>query len=337
MEEKKLKGEEKAAILLLSIDKNMVAKIFKYLGDSDLHKITYYLANQKNIPLALKKEVLKEFYELCLAQGYVDGGGVEYAKDILTEALGAQKSMDVMRKISGVSMNKPFEFLSDVNPLEVANILKFERNQTIALVLSYMGSDQAAVVLSKIDESKQLDIVKRIAKMSKISPEVLQQVEEKMKSKLNSFFSTSVANDESMGISTVANILSAIDRNTETKIFEQLEREDREMAGEIKDQMFVFEDIVQLDARTVQKVVSKLQNKDLAFALKSTADEIKEFVFANMSSRAREMIMQEIDMLGQVRLSQVMEAQQKIVATVLDLEKSGEINISKGEAEKLVG
>jgi flagellar motor switch protein FliG len=337
MEEAKLTGEEKAAILLLSIDKNKVAKIFKHLGEGDLHKLTYFLANQKNVPPALKKGVLKEFYELCLAQGYVDGGGVEYARDILTEALGAQKSMDVMRKISGVTMNKPFEFLRDVNPLEVSNILKLERNQTVALVLSYMGSDQAAVVLSNIDESKQLDIVKRIAKMSKISPEVLQQVEEKMKSKLNSFFATSMGNDESMGISTVANILSSIDRNTETKIFEQLEIDDSNMAAEIKDQMFVFEDIVELDEKTVQKVVSKLQNKDIAFALKSTTEEIKEFVFANMSTRAKEMITQEIDMIGQVRISQVLEAQQKIVSTVLDMEKSGEINISKDEAEKLVG
>ena len=333
----KLTGEEKAAILLLSIDKNMAAEIFKNLRDEDVQKLTYYIANQKNVPPAMRKGVLSEFYELCLAQGYVTGGGVEYARDVLTEALGTQKCMEVMRKISGVNRNKPFKFLRDVSPLEVSNILRLERNQTVALVMSYMEPEQAAVVLSNMDEGRQPEIVKRIAKISKISPEILRQVEEKVKTKLTSFFTTSMGNDESMGINTVASILTSVDRGTEVKIFEQLEKEDIKMAEEIKKQMFVFEDIVKLDVRTIQKVISQLPNKELALAMKSTTEKVKNLVFGNMSSRAREIILQEIDMLGQVRLSEVLEAQQKIVAIILEMEKTGEIIITKGEAEKLVG
>lgn len=333
----KLTGEEKAAILILSIDKNVAAQIFKHLGDEDIQKMTYYLANQKNVTAEAKKAVLNEFYELCLAQGYITGGGVEYAREILTEALGTQKCMEVMRKISGVNRNKPFKFLRDVSPLEVSNILRLERNQTVALVLSYMEPEQASVVLSNMEESRQIEIVKRIAKISKISPEILRQVEEKVKIKLTSFFATSMGNDESMGINTVANILTSVDRGTEVKIFEQLEKEDMKMAEEIKKQMFIFEDIVKLDVKTVQKVISQLPNMELALAMKSTTDKVKELVFGNMSSRAKEIVLQEIDMLGQVRLSEVLEAQQKIVSIILEMEKTGEIIITKGEADKLVG
>lgn len=333
----KLTGEEKAAILLLSIDKNMAAAIFKNLGEQDIQKLTYFISNQKNIPPSVRTEVLNEFYELCLAQGYVTGGGAGYAKEVLTEALGTQKCMEIMGKISNINRNKPFKFLRDVSPIEVSSMLRFERNQTIALVLSYMDSEQAAMVLSNLDEGRQLDIVRRIAQITKISPEVIKKVEEKVKSKLSGSFETTTSNDESVGINTVASILSSVDRKTEVKIFEQLEKEDLKMAEEIKKQMFVFEDIAKLDVKTIQNIISKLPNKELALAMKSTTEKVKKLVFSNMSTRAKDIVMQEIDMLGQVRLSEVLEAQQKIVAIILEMEKTGEIIITKGEADKLVG
>jgi flagellar motor switch protein FliG len=331
-----LTGQEKAATLLLSINKNVAAKVLKNLSDNDIEKVTYHIANYKAVQSDTRMEVLGEFYELCLAEGYISGGGIEYAKDVLTEALGSQKCIQIMNRMSKMNYKKPFKFLEQVDANELVNLIKSERNQTIALILSYVESEQAAKILASIDEERQSDIVKRIAKMNKISPEIIDQIEEKIKSKLNEFLGPTSRRDEDMGISIVANILLSIDRKSENRIFKEIEAYNIEMAENIKKQMFVFEDIVNIDNRNLQKIMVKLPGKDVALALKSTTDQVKNKLLSNMSRRAQEITQQEMDMLGKVRLSEVLEAQQKIVAVILEMESNEEIIISKKGDDMLV-
>jgi flagellar motor switch protein FliG len=332
-----LSGKEKAATLFLSVNKNIAAKILKNLSESDVEKLTYQIANFKPVQSDAKNEVLNEFYELCLAEGYVTTGGIEYAKDVLTEALGSQKCLQIMNKMSKLNYKKPFKFLSQIDSNELANLIKFERNQTIALILSYVDAEQASKILSSLDEARQTDIVKRIAQMNKIPADIINQVEDKIKSKLNDVVGISSSRrDEQMGIGIVADILSSIDRKSETRIFKELESYNAEMAEEIKKKMFVFEDIVEIDQRSMQQIIVKLSSKDVSLALKSTTEAVKKHFFSNMSKRAQEIALQEMDMLGKVRLSEVLEAQQRIVAVILEMESKEEIVISKKDNDMLV-
>lgn len=331
-----LSGQEKAAALILSIDKRAAATVLKKLNDTDVEKITYQIANFKSIPSEARNDVLNEFYEMCLAEGYISGGGIQYAKDVLTEALGAQRSIQIINKMSKLNYKKPFKFLEQVDTTELINLIKVERNQTIALIISYMESEQASKILGGLEEERQTDIVKRIAKMSKISPEIISQIEEKIKSRLNDVVGAESRRDEEAGINIVADILSSIDRKSEVRIFKEIEDFSPEMAEEIKKKMFVFEDITDIDNKTLQKIVAKLSNKDVALALKSTAESVKKHFLTNMSKRAKEIVQQEMDMLGKVRLSEVLEAQQRIVAVILEMEANEEIIISKKDNDMLV-
>ncbi len=331
-----LKGEEKAAILLISIDKKYAAEVLRHLNEKEIQKITYQIANNNKVDPEIRSQVLNEFHDMLVAQGCLSGGGLDYAKEVLTEALGSQKCIELIGKMSAFVQPKPFNFLKDIDANEILNFLRYERNQTIALIMSYMDPEQAAVILSSIDEERQTDIVKRIAKMDKISPDVVKQVEEEVKVKLNNFFGTTSYTD-TVGVNIVADILSSVDRGTEKLIFDQLEEDDYEMAEEIRKRMFIFEDIITLDQRSIQVVLSKIEHHDLALALKATTEEVKNTIFNNISQRAKEIVSQEIDMLGMVRLSEVQEAQQKIVFTILELEKNQEIIIAKGGKEQLVG
>jgi len=331
-----LSGHEKAAALILSIDKKSAATVLKKLNDTDVEKITYQIANFKSIPSETRNEVLNEFYEMCLAEGYISGGGIQYAKDVLTEALGAQRSVQIINKMSKLNYKKPFKFLQQVDAAELVNLIKVERNQTIALIISYMESEQASKILGALEEERQTEIVKRIAKMSKISPEIITQIEDKLKSKLNNVVGSENRRDEEAGLKIVSDILSSIDRKSEVRIFKEIEEYNPEMAEEIKKKMFVFEDITDIDNIILQKIVAKLSNKDVALALKSTAESVKTHFLSNMSKRAKEIVQQEMDMLGKVRLSEVLEAQQRIVAVILEMEAKEEIIISKKDNDMLV-
>lgn len=333
---RELKGEEKAAILLMTINKKLAADVLRHLNERDIQKVTYQIANSININPESKTSVLNEFNELFLAQRYISGGGLDYAKEVLTEALGSQKCVELLSKMSNFIMPKPFNFLKEIDTKEILNLLRYERNQTVALIMSYMDKEQAAVVLSQLEENRQTDIVKRIAKMDKISPDIINKVEEEVKYKLNNF---SVVNSytETIGVNIVADILSAVDRGTEKQIFDQLEEDNYEMAVDIRKRMFIFEDIIKLDKKSIQSVLAKIEHSELAMSMKSTTDIVKDVIYENISNRAREIIKQEIDMLGMVRLSDVHEAQQRIVAVILEMDRNQEIIITKNGGEKLVG
>ncbi|QOR35345.1 flagellar motor switch protein FliG [Clostridium sp. 'deep sea'] len=331
-----LTPDQKAAILLLSLDKSTSAEVLKYLNEEHIQRVAFRMAESKAVSQNLRSTVLDEFYQLCLEQGFSIGGGLEYAKELLTEALGQDRCSEIISKMSTFIKSKPFDFLKKVDPNEIIDFLKAERNQTVALILSFIDSAQGSVILSSFDEERQADIIIRVAKMSKISPEIVKDVEREVKNKISNFLGETTSTDI-VGINIAADILSSIDRGTKVNIFDRVEETNQELAEELKKRMFLFEDIVSLDPRHAQIVLSRVPNSDLAMALKSTSDRMKNFVFKNISARAKEIINQEMDMMGRIRLSEVLEAQQKIVGIVHELEQNQEIVISKDSSDKLVG
>ena len=330
-----IRGEEKAAVVLISLGKKNAAEIIKHMSDEHIQKVTWQIAKNSKIPNEKRNEIINEFYEVCLAQGYISAGGIEYAKDVLNEALGTQRSIELISKMSGLMKAKPFGFLKNIDSNEVLNFLRYERNQTIALIMSYMDSEQSASVLSSLEPERQVDIVRRIAQMDKLSPDIVSQVEDEVKKKLDGYFTTAGYTD-TIGIDIVASIMTSVDRNTEKTIFDRLEKENLEMADEIRKKMFVFEDIVGMDDRSLQTVLAKIEQSELALALKAVPENVKDKVLKNVSLRAKEVILEEMDIMGKVRLVDVQEKQQKIVSYVLEMERKGEIVTMKGKGEQFV-
>jgi flagellar motor switch protein FliG len=331
-----LTNAEKVAILIISLEKEYSVEILKNLSEKDLQKVAYHIAESRVVPQSVRSEVLEEFYQMCLSEGYIGGsGGLDYAKEVLTEALGAQRSMEILGKLSALKRTKPFGFLRNVDDSEIAYFLKSERNQTVALILSFMETEQSANILSTFNENRQADIITRVAKMSRISPDIVKQVEAEVKKRIDNILGPSDATDI-VGLNIAADLLSSMDRVAKVKVLEDIEYSNEELAEELRKRMFLFEDIMTLDRRYVQTVLTRVENADIAMALKSTGEGVKEFVFANVSERAREMIEQEMDMLGRVRLSEVLEAQQRIVGVVLEMERNQELVITKDGDDELV-
>jgi flagellar motor switch protein FliG len=331
-----LTNAEKVAILIISLEKEYSVEILKNLSEKDLQKVAYHIAESRVVPQSVRSEVLEEFYQMCLSEGYIGGsGGLDYAKEVLTEALGAQRSMEILGKLSALKRSKPFGFLRNVDDSEIAYFLKSERNQTVALILSFMETEQSANILSTFNENRQADIITRVAKMSRISPDIVKQVEAEVKKRIDNILGPSDATDI-VGLNIAADLLSSMDRVAKVKVLEDIEYSNEELAEELRKRMFLFEDIMTLDRRYVQTVLTRVENADIAMALKSTGEGVKEFVFANVSERAREMIEQEMDMLGRVRLSEVLEAQQRIVGVVLEMERNQELVITKDGDDELV-
>lgn len=328
---------EKVAILLISLDKKYSADVLRHLSEKNIEKIAYCIAESKVVPQEAKSLVLKEFYQICVSEGYLEGnGGLLYAKEVLTEALGSERCVEIFGKMSAYSKVKPFDFLKNVDSNDIIGFLKSERNQTIALILSFMEPKQSAVILSSLEEERRADIIMRIAKMSKISPDIISRVENEVKMKINSFVSP-LSSTDVVGINIAADIIASMERAYKDNVFEEVKEVNPDLAEELEKRMFLFEDIIKLDQRYAQIVLSKIPNDDLALALKYTSENMKNFVFDNISERAKDIIIQEMDMLGRIRLSEVLEAQQKIVTLVLEMEKNQEIVISKDDNDKFVG
>lgn len=328
--------EEKVAVLLISLEKDYSVEILKKLSEKDLQKVAFHIAESRVVPQSVRTEVLEEFYQMCLSEGFVGGsGGIDYAKEVLTEALGTQRSMEILGKLNSMRRTKPFGFLRNVDFNEVAYFLKSERNQTVALILSFMETEQSANILSTFDPNRKSDIITRVAKMSRISPDIVKQVEVEVKKRIANILGPSDATDI-VGLNIAADLLASMDRVTKINVLEDIEFDNEELAEELRKRMFLFEDIMTLDRRYAQTVLTRVDNAEIAMALKSAAEGVKEFVFENVSERAKEMIDQEMDMLGRVRLSEVSEAQQKVVSVVLEMERNQELVITKDGDEELV-
>lgn len=332
--EEKLGGLQKAAILLISLGPERSAGVFKHLKEEEIEELTLEIANTRSITPQTKELVINEFYEVCLAQQYIAEGGISYAKELLENALGNDKAMEVISKLTASLQVKPFEFVRKTEPSQLLNFIQDEHPQTIALILSYLSPAQAAQIISALAPDRQADVAKRIAMMDRTSPDVIKEVEKVLESKLSSL----VNQDYTIvgGVDSVVEILNTVDRGTEKHIMETLEIEEPELADEIRKKMFVFEDILLLDDRAIQRVLRDVDNNDLAVALKNANDQVQGAIFNNLSKRLAVMIKEDMEFMGPVRMKDVEEAQQKIVNIIRKLEDAGEIVISRGGGDEIV-
>ena len=327
-------GVQKAAILLIALGPDKSSNVFKHLKEDEIEQLTLEIANTRSVSPAMKDAVLDEFYEVCLAQQYIAEGGIGYAKDLLEKALGSERAKDVIGKLTASLQVRPFEFVRKTDASQLLNFIQDEHPQTIALILSYLSSNQASAIISALSPEKQTDVAKRIAQMDRTSPDVIKEVEKVLEQKLASL----VNQDYTIvgGVDSIVNILNTVDRSTEKHIMENLEIEEPELADEIRRKMFVFEDILLLDNRAIQTVLREVENNELAVALKNANEDVQKVIFDNLSSRLASMIKEDMEFMGPVRLKDVEDAQQKIVNIIRKLEDAGEIVISRGGGDEIV-
>ena len=333
-QEEKMSGLQKSAVLLISLGPEKSANIFKHLKEEEIEELTLEIANTRNVTTQIKEEVTAECYQLCLAQQYIAEGGIGYAKELLEKALGAEKAVSVISKLTASLQVKPFEFVRKTDASQLLNFIQDEHPQTIALILSYMSAGQASMIISALPPERQADVAKRVALMDRTSPDIIKEVEKILESKLASL----VNQDYTIigGVDAVVEILNAVDRGTEKHIMETLEIEEPELADEIRKKMFVFEDILLLDDRAIQRVLRDVDNNDLAVALKGANEQVQTAIFNNLSKRLSAMIKEDMEFMGPVRMKDVEEAQQKIVNIIRKLEDAGEIVISRGGGDEIV-
>ena len=319
-------GVQKAAILLITLGPEKAATIFKHLKEDEIEELTLEIANTRSVSPQTKEEVLE--------QQYIAEGGIGYAKELLEKALGNDKAQGVIAKLTASLQVRPFEFIRKTDPAQLLNFIQDEHPQTIAMILSYLAPAQASQVLGALPPEKQADVAKRIATMDRTSPDVIKEVERVLERKLASL----VNQDYTIvgGIDAIVGILNSVDRGTEKHIMESLEIEEPELADEIRKKMFVFEDILLLDDRAIQRVLRDVENADLELALKNTTEEVQNVIYKNLSKRLAAMIKEDMDFMGPVRMKDVEEAQQKIVAVIRKLEDAGEIVISRGGGDDIV-
>lgn len=296
--------------------------------------MTLEIANTRSVAPQTKEDILNEFYQVCLAQQYIAEGGIGYAKELLEKALGEERAQNVISKLTASLQVRPFEFVRKTEPSQLLNFIQDEHPQTIAMILSYLSSGQAAMIIGALPPEKQADVAKRIALMDRTSPDVIKEVERVLERKLSSL----VNQDYTIvgGVDAIVGILNTVDRATEKHIMESLEIEEPELADEIRKKMFVFEDILLLDDRAIQRVLRDVDNNDLGVALKAANEEVQNVVFKNMSKRLAAMIKEDMEFMGPVRMKDVEEAQQKIVGIIRKLEDSAEIVISRGGGDEIV-
>ncbi len=324
-------NSQKVATLLIALGPATATEVLKNIPDEDLiEQITVDIANLHKIPQEVLDEVLEEFYSYFQASNLISRGGMEYAKKILEEAYGEEKAGSVIEKLA-TSRNNPFQFFNEADPAQLATSFQNENPQLTALVLAYLKPEKAAAIINSLPEKLQANVAMKIAEMDRTNPEILKEVEKIIENK----FSSIVAQDFSQagGVEVLADILNRTDRPSEKRIMESLEHADIELAEKVRELMFVFEDIVKLDDRSVQRVLREVETKDLALALKGANDDVKEKVFRNMSERASGMLKDDMEFMGPVRAREVQESQTAVVAIVRALESTGEIIIIHDGAE----
>ncbi|MBP5608172.1 MAG: flagellar motor switch protein FliG [Lachnospiraceae bacterium] len=329
-----LTGIQKAAVLLIALGPEMSSTVFKHLKEEEIEDLTLEIANTRSISPQVKEDVINEFYEICLAQQYIAEGGIGYAKELLEKALGTEKALDVIGKLTASLQVKPFEFVRKTDATQLLSFIQDEHPQTIALILSYLSPTQSALIISALPQENQADVARRIATMDRTSPDVIQEVERVLESKLANLVNQDYT--QIGGVDQVVEILNSTDRGTEKHIMEILEIEDPELADEIRKKMFVFEDILLLDNKAIQRVLREVDNADLELALKGTGEEVQNAIFTNLSKRLAEMIKEDMEFMGPVRMKDVEDAQQKIVNVIRKLEDTGEIIISRGGGDEVI-
>lgn len=329
-----LSSKEKAAILMISLGKTTAAKLYPYFTEEEVEQLTLAITNVRRIDPELKNAVLNEFYEICMAQKFISEGGIDYAKEILDQAFGEAKANELISRLSSALRVRPFDFVRRADSTQLYNFLQDEHPQTIALILSYLEPKQAAPVLASLPIEKQTNVIMRIANMGATSHEYVKDTERVLEHRLSSM----MLGNQTMagGIDSLVNIINSVDRGTEKRLLAELEQTDPELAEEIKNRMFVFEDITKLTDQAIQRILREVDNRDLAVALKTAGKEVTKAIFDNTSKRLQDMIKEDIEYMGPVRVRDVEEAQQKIVNIIRKLDDAGEIIISRNKEDEMI-
>ncbi len=329
-----LNGRQKAAIFLVSLGGEISAKIMERLREDEVEKIVFEIARTETVEAELKDAVLQEFQDLMAAQNFITTGGIDYARDVLEKTFGSQKAIEIINRLTSSLQVRPFDFIRRTDPAHLLNFIQQEHPQTIALILAYLEPQKASVILQNLPDEIQSDVARRVATMDRTSPDVLREVERVLEKKLSTISSEDYT--AAGGVDSIVEILNLVDRSSEKSIIESLEDEDPDLAEEIKKKMFIFEDIVMLDDRSIGKVLREVNTDEMAKALKQVDAEVQDKIFRNMSKRAGTMLREEMEYMGPIRVKDVEEAQQKIVSIIRHLEDKGEIVIARSEEDELV-
>lgn len=335
MDYEQMTSIQKAAVALVAFGPEVSAYVLKGLPDEDIEKLTVEIANMRDVPAEIEEKVIEECYQVFMARQYVSQGGIDFAQQILEKAVGHGKAREIMKRLESVIKSSGFSLLKDIDPKQLTSFLQNEHPQTISLILTQLAPQHAAVVLAELTPELQSEVSLRIATMEKIAPEILKEIEQTLQGHFEQSIGGGVT--ASGGAKAVAEILNLIDASAEKNILQSLEAEDPDLAAEVKNMMFVFEDITLLDDRSMQRLLKEIETKDLAIALKATSDEVKGKIFSNVSERVAVMIKEEMEFMGPTRLSDVEAAQGRIVEAVRHLEEEGQIIISgRGGKEEII-
>jgi flagellar motor switch protein FliG len=328
-------GPEKAAILLISLGLEISASVFKFLRQDEVERIVLEIAKISTVPIDKRDAVITEAYQRAIALKYINEGGIEYAKEILERSFGAGQADDMTNRLfAALKHGNPLELVKKTDPAQLLEFIQDEHPQTIALILVYMSSDQAGQVLSSLQPELQAEVAMRIAILQKTAPEILEQLDELLGRRL---LVSGADFTKAGGVQSLAQVMGFVDRETEKNILDGLAKRDPAIANEVKNLLFVFEDIINLDDRAIQRVLKEVDGKDLALALKTANEELLPRIFKNMSTRASTTLREEIDILGPTRMRDVGKAQQAIVDVIRTLEENGQIAIARGaKDERLV-
>ncbi len=327
-------NRRKAAIIVAVLGPEYAGEILKHLNEEQIEILTYEIARLEKVPPETKTKIIDEFHEMALAQEFIAEGGLVNAQKTLAAAFGDERAQELVNKVETAMQVTPFEFLRRADPQQLLSFIQDEHPQTIALILAYMPINQAAEILSKLPQELRADVAERIAAMENTPPEVIRNVERVLERKVSSLVNTDMT--KAGGPKALVDLLGRVDRATERIILDALTDNNPVLADEVKNMMFVFEDIIHLDDRAVQAVLKEVDVKDLGTALKGVNAEVQQKVFGNMSERAVDMLKEDMEFMGPVKLRTVEESQQKIVAAIRRLEETGEISIGRGEEDVLV-
>lgn len=325
---------EKAAAVVVALGADNASKIYKYLDESDIEKLTVEVAKLRHMDAEETEAVMDDFYKMCLTQKVVTDGGLEYARNILQKAFGESTANSLLDKVTKSLKARPFDFIRKHDVKSLFAVLQHERPQTIALVLSYVDSDQAATMIEELPEDTRIRVVENIAKMDSTSPEAVKVVEGELKKKFANIMTTDYTTIG--GIDYIAEVINHMDRSNEKMIFDGMSKTDPELADSIRKKMFVFEDIMTMDDRSIQRFVRECDVKDIVYALKNASEQMCARFYTNMSSRMADSIKSDLEITVNVRLKDVEAAQQRIVNIIRKLEEDGEVIINKGGKEEII-
>ncbi|MEQ6901949.1 flagellar motor switch protein FliG [Nocardioides sp. YIM 152588] len=328
-------GIRKAAVLLVQLGKDRASQVLSHLSDSEVEAISAEITRLDSITAAERTSVMGEFHDLVTAHAHVVQGGFGFAEQLLQQSLGADRAKEVMERLHAAAVQMPFQFLHRADPAQLRGFIADEHPQVVALVLAHMAPDKASLLLSGLPAHQQAVVAHRIAVMDRTSPEIVRTVESVLERKLSSMLSPAEVSQVG-GLDPLVDIINRSDRPTERQIVEGLEGLDASLAEEVKSRMFMFEDITGLDDRSVQQVLRQVDNAELALAIKGVSAGVRTKITSNLSERAAQNLLDEVDLLGAVRLAQVEEAQQSVIRTIRQLEEQGQITIRRGTEDEFV-